>query len=433
MRAAKLPVDWKVQRLGNLCAPDGSIQTGPFGSQLHAGDYEEEGIPIITVEHLDDARISHDHLPLVGVADYKRLGRYSLSAGDLVFSRVGSIDRCSFVSEREHGWLFSGRCLRVRPGKASVDSRFLLYFLNSSKSRLWILGHSVGSTMPCLNTTILAKVPVDVPPLYEQRRIAEILSTVDENIEQTEALIAKYEQIKAGLMHDLFTRGLTPDGRLRPTRVEAPHLYKQSPLGWIPKEWAYSVTGDCTTSIVPGRNKPALVPNGEFPWITIADVDGDRISQSKLGFFVNSDSLRLASGRTVPESAVITSCVGEFGIAGVTGCELVINQQLHAFVPDGALDPFWLMYCLRCQKAYLDRIATQTTIRYINKAGCESIPLPLPSRDEQTRIVAALNCEAIAEQLETARADKLRQLKAGLMQNLLTGRVRVPLPELTTA
>ena len=71
----------------------------------------------------------------------------------------------------------------------------------------------------------------------QQRRIAEILSTVDEAIEQTEALIAKYQQIKAGLMHDLFTRGVTPDGHLRPTRTQAPHLYKESPLGWIPKEW----------------------------------------------------------------------------------------------------------------------------------------------------------------------------------------------------
>ncbi len=73
------------------------------------------------------------------------------------------------------------------------------------------------------------------PP--QQRRIAEILSTLDETIEQTEALIAKYQQIKAGLMHDLFTRGVTPDGKLRPTRAEAPQLYKESPLGWIPKEW----------------------------------------------------------------------------------------------------------------------------------------------------------------------------------------------------
>ena len=81
------------------------------------------------------------------------------------------------------------------------------------------------------------QVQVRAPISADQQRIAEILTTVDEAIEQTEALIAKTQQIKAGLMHDLFTRGVTPDGQLRPPRSEAPQLYKESPLGWIPKEW----------------------------------------------------------------------------------------------------------------------------------------------------------------------------------------------------
>jgi type I restriction enzyme S subunit len=83
----------------------------------------------------------------------------------------------------------------------------------------------------------LAKLRIPLPPPDHQKAIAEILSRVDEAIEQTEVLIAKTQQIKAGLMHDLFTRGVTPDGHLRPPRAEAPKLYKESPLGWIPKEW----------------------------------------------------------------------------------------------------------------------------------------------------------------------------------------------------
>src|SRR5205807_710318 len=87
---------------------------------------------------------------------------------------------------------------------------------------------------------------------HEQHNIADILSTLDGTIEQTEALIAKYQQIKAGLMHDLFTRGLTADGRLRPTRTEAPHLYKQSPLGWIPEEWGFSTIAAVAESLIDG-------------------------------------------------------------------------------------------------------------------------------------------------------------------------------------
>ena len=91
--------------------------------------------------------------------------------------------------------------------------------------------------MEGLSSRVVRKLLFPTPPIPVQRRVLAILSTLDETIEQTETLIAKYEQIKAGLMHELFTRGVTPNGKLRPTRAEAPQLYKESPLGWIPKEW----------------------------------------------------------------------------------------------------------------------------------------------------------------------------------------------------
>src|SRR5260370_29352382 len=112
------------------------IQTGLFGSQLHASDYVFDGTPIITVEHLmGDGRISHDSVPRVGPADLVRLNRYSLRRGDLVFSRVGAIDRCARVSSEENGWLFSGRLLRVRPDNSRVDSRFLAAILSHKPTR----------------------------------------------------------------------------------------------------------------------------------------------------------------------------------------------------------------------------------------------------------------------------------------------------------
>ena len=236
---------WTTDTLGAICrSGGGSIQTGPFGSQLHAEDYKEDGTPIITVEHLKEGKIAHENLPLVGKDDCRRLQRYKLSTGDLVFSRVGAIDRCAYVSDAENGWLFSGRCLRVRSGKGEADSRFLSYLLNSFDQRQWILNHSVGSTMACLNTAILSGVPISHPPLPPQRKIARILTTVDNLIEKTEALIAKYQAIKQGMMHDLFTRGVNENGHLRPPYEVAPELYKQSELGWIPKEWEAQKLGE---------------------------------------------------------------------------------------------------------------------------------------------------------------------------------------------
>jgi len=115
-----------------------------------------------------------------------------------------------------------------------------------------------GSTRYGLSYRSIANTPIRLAPPPQQQRIAEILSTVDEAIEQTEALIAKTQAIKAGLMHDLFTRGVLPNGQLRPPREEAPQLYKQSPLGWIPREWEVAELGDLYAE--PARNglyKPA--------------------------------------------------------------------------------------------------------------------------------------------------------------------------------
>ncbi|MDI6744247.1 MAG: restriction endonuclease subunit S [Thermodesulfovibrionales bacterium] len=201
----RIPEEWEVNPIGKECKQSGgSIQTGPFGSQLHAKDYKENGIPIITVEHLAEGKILHQNLPLVGEADYRRLRKYVLKYGDLVFSRVGAIDRCSFTSYKEEGWLFSGRCLRVRGG-SRFDAKFLSYLLNYDTCRQWILNNAVGSTMKCLNTTILSNLPIKMPTLPEQSRIASILSKVDETIDKEQAYKQKLLSLKSGLMEDLLT------------------------------------------------------------------------------------------------------------------------------------------------------------------------------------------------------------------------------------
>jgi type I restriction enzyme S subunit len=144
--------------LGDLCVPDCGVQTGPFGSQLHASDYVNEGTPIITVEHLGDNRIIHTNVPRVTDEDKKRLARYSLITGDIVFSRVGSVDRRAIVQPDEDGWLFSGRCLRVRPDRNKIDPGYLSWFFGLPGFQEHIRQIAVGATMPSLNTRILEDV-----------------------------------------------------------------------------------------------------------------------------------------------------------------------------------------------------------------------------------------------------------------------------------
>lgn len=211
----KVKESWTILPLGIACKKGGgSVQTGPFGSQLHSSDYKDEGIPIITVEHLGDNEIIHKNLPLVGKEDYRRLSKYKIITGDLVFSRVGAIDRCAYVSENENEWLFSGRLLRVRPGSL-FDSRFLSYLLNHYPSRLWILNNSVGSTMKCLNTTILSELPIPIPSMTEQKEIGEKISSIDRLIQDLVQEMEKLTRIKQGLMQDLLTGKVRVDALLK--------------------------------------------------------------------------------------------------------------------------------------------------------------------------------------------------------------------------
>ena len=179
----RVPVEYVEKPLESLCVPERGIQTGPFGSQLHKRDYVSEGTPIVTVEHLGDNRLDHSDLPRVSDEDRDRLSRYRLKAGDIVFSRVGSVDRRALVRQEEEGWLFSGRCLRVRGDPDRIDRTFLSYFFGLNTFREHIRAIAVGATMPSLNTRLLSSIVVPCPPLPEQGAIAHVLGTVDDKIE----------------------------------------------------------------------------------------------------------------------------------------------------------------------------------------------------------------------------------------------------------
>ncbi len=158
------------------------IQTGPFGSQLHKEDYVETGTPIVTVEHLGNKRFSEQNLPFVSDDDKERLKKYSLKEGDIVFSRVGSVDRCSYVSKEYTGWMFSGRCLRVRPFDEIIPE-YLYYYFTLETTKQFVRGIATGATMPSINTKFMGEVPISYPMKDDQKRIADILGRIDRKIE----------------------------------------------------------------------------------------------------------------------------------------------------------------------------------------------------------------------------------------------------------
>ncbi len=143
-------------KLGDIC----NIQTGPFGSQLHSNDYSLNGTPIVTVEHLGNRKFTLQNLPHVKEEDRIRLQKYNMKEGDIIFSRVGSVDRCTYVFQNNVGWLFSGRCLRIRVESECLCSLFLYYYFCLDEVKLYIRNIAVGATMPSINTKLLQNIEI---------------------------------------------------------------------------------------------------------------------------------------------------------------------------------------------------------------------------------------------------------------------------------
>lgn len=191
------------------------IQTGPFGSQLHKEDYVEEGTPIVTVEHLGNRIFAEQNLPKVAREDKKRLKKYILMEGDIVFSRVGSVDRCSYVDKAHDGWMFSGRCLRIRPQKG-INPLYLYYYFCTEETKQFIRNIAVGATMPSINTKLMGEVKIAYPSEIIQKKLVSVLGKIDDKIELNNAINENLEQQVSLLYQSWFedfkiTNGVCPE------------------------------------------------------------------------------------------------------------------------------------------------------------------------------------------------------------------------------
>jgi len=157
----EIPSGWRSSTLGAICAAHaGLIQTGPFGSQLHAHDYRDEGIPVVMPQDLSDRRIQTTKIARVSESDAQRLQRHRMKRGDIVFSRRGDVGRHALVTQQETGWLCGTGCLLVRPSTSSTISVYVSCALALPEALEWLVRHAVGATMPNLNTAILSELPM---------------------------------------------------------------------------------------------------------------------------------------------------------------------------------------------------------------------------------------------------------------------------------
>lgn len=181
-----------------------NIQTGPFGSQLHQYDYSETGTPVVMPKDLTDGIISEQSIARVSEDHVLRLNRHMIQKGDILYSRRGDVGRCALATEHEAGWLCGTGCLRITIDETIADSKFVFYQLQQEKIVGWVEKHAVGATMLNLNTTILSNIPLRLPPLEIQRRIADVLSAYDDLIENNRKQIKLLEEAAQRLYKEWF-------------------------------------------------------------------------------------------------------------------------------------------------------------------------------------------------------------------------------------
>lgn len=342
----RLPDSWEQTTLGEACAlGGGSIQTGPFGSQLHASNYVPYGIPTIMPQDIGDNRVLADDIARITPQDADRLSRHRVRTGDIVYSRRGDVERRALIRDAEDGWLCGTGCLRVRIGEGRVDPTYASYYLGHPSVRQWIVRHAIGATMPNLNTSILSALPFVLPPLPEQSAIARILGALDDKIELNRRMNATLEALARALFTSWFVdfdpvrakaEGRQPAGTDAATAALFPDAFEESALGPIPHGWRVSPIGDEARIVggsTPRTGEPAYWDGGTIHWATpkdLAQLEAPALLDTER--CITEAGLAQISSGLLPAGTVLMSSRAPVGYLAISEIPVAINQGFIAMV-----------------------------------------------------------------------------------------------------
>ena len=200
-------MNWDKKTLGEIYEIEGgSVQTGPFGSQLHESDYKEFGIPVIMPKDIVDDRLDLSGIAYISEDDAKRLSQHIVRKFDIVCPRRGEIGKRIIIEDENVGAFCGTGCIRLRGTGFILNQFFLFNFLKQARVVKWIENQAIGATMMNLNTSILKSIPIKYPPLPTQRKIAAILSAYDELIENNKQRIRLLEEMAEEIYKEWFVR-----------------------------------------------------------------------------------------------------------------------------------------------------------------------------------------------------------------------------------
>lgn len=423
--------DWRRGTLGELAKGHRGV-TYAAGQLLEFG--AADSVTLLRSNNINAGRLNYDDVQvvpnhLVTEEQILRLGDLAVCMSNGSKALVGKAAMFSEVESDPH--TVGAFCSVFRPEPSCVPE-FVSHVFQSKNYRINLELALAGTAISNLRNRDVEAFVCEIPPEDDQRVIAKVLGTLDTAIHETEAIIAKLKAVKQGLLHDLLTRGIDANGELRPPQSDAPHLYKSSLLGWIPKGWDYSSLESMVSNGSPityGVVQPGPEVEDGIPFVRGGDIWRGRILVDQLRTISETISSRYQRTRLLG-GEILMSLVGYPGEVGVVPDSLaganIARQAALIRLPNSILSRF--------VKNYLSSVAGKKQVlgqslgsaqQVVNLGDLRNVKVPFPGENEMHEI--SERAEAIGGKLdeEADCLEKLRISKSGLMDDLLTGRVRV--------
>jgi type I restriction enzyme S subunit len=385
----KLPKDWKLVRLGDFV----KTEKGKKPKRVSIIKTKECSVPYVNIKAFEK-----------NIIDEYTDGVGCVICEDDDFLMVWDGSRSGYVGKAIKGALGSTLVRLKFPG---IDQDYTYYFLQSKYLEINTRAKGVG--IPHVDPNLLWNYSFPIPSLPEQQRIVakleELLSELEKGKEQLYTALDQLKVYRQAVLKYAF------EGMLTNKNVKD---------GELPKEWKWVEIGKICKCIVPNRDKPKSF-TGNIKWITTPDLSENtiRINYDSIGMGLSEDEVKKYNARLIPVGSVIMTCVGTFGLSAIVERPIVVNQQLHAFITNSEVNPKYLAYCIQFNKYYFENKSTSTTIRYLNKMNCNSMPFPLCNIEEQYRIVEEIESRlSVVDKLEETITASLRQSET-LRQSIL--------------
>lgn len=339
--------------LGDLAEQlGGLIQTGPFGSQLHESDYQDEGIPVIMPKDIAGNAIDESGIARISETTAGRLKKHRVRAGDIVVPRRGDITKRAFIKKDQEGFLCGTGCIKLSFDEEKISSLYLNYYLAKSDVIGWLENNSVGSTMKNLSGRILKNLPVELPPLPTQRRIASILSAYDDLIENNLRRIKLLEELAQRTYEEWFVRFRFPGHETAIFDAET----------GLPEGWEMKSLTDVADFLNGFAFRPSDFEDSGKPII--------KIKEMKNG--VGNDTPRNNGDKVSPKylvqpGDVLFSWSGSLEVVLWPHAEGWLNQHLFKVTPKRGINKAFVYLSLLKSLDEFNNLTTGSTLKHIKR------------------------------------------------------------------